>query len=768
MKKYLLFIILFAITGFGLFCETDKSSTESLRCIIDLKVDGKLELMNGGNSKVMEQSEEMKLEAGIWNLLDSVYYDVLVPAGTNYGVKFNRQSRKLEGISNINLCPESKQAVAKSPKWMRLELSNTLSKLNFMRQRKLAKIINDAADPYIDEIAFCIAYSSTAFLSSPYCYNELFAENAMLLYRNDSSLKYVDIVDYGDSKTDENYYSTVKYWRIDTAGNRTQVEVPKEIYYFYLVHPKLSDEIATYIDPTIFEHDHDIYMRNHIYNIAPPPTGVFWRDFLFNHTEAIPGRGDTLFPILREEVSKCDVLWDDRNIEPSAVRSMTKWINDVMDFTSQDERPHQPVRIYTIHIGRCGEHDDITNATSRACLVPCREVSTISTDHVWNEFWDEDWQQWEPVNNSHRDKLCYYGWGKKFGTVWSRRSDGPLEFVTKEYIKDGAVATINITVNDKSNKPIDGAQVLLFVRDLEDATKAAFDSYQNTNSEGKCTFIVGTERIYYTKIMTPYGNYPVQDGSVAQVISLPQSGQIVNTRCTINGTEPIANFTGISDPEDKTEDFVIKMNFNVEKEILNYSLFINDLEGETTYISNPGGKINSFITNEANYIKCDSNMQFDACHPVTDSQHGSPSGMIAFNVPDNDNWYAFINNDNSSKNYQHVTGYFSLYISPTVDVKDNPVLSNSAISNLLVYPNPFNTLSSMRFKLNLASNLNISIYNSQGSLVKTLFSGQKTTGDYELIWDGTDNNNKPASDGLYFYRIDSDTDRIIKNIVLMR
>jgi hypothetical protein len=766
MKKYFLFIILFALASIQLFSQINKSTTESLPSFIDLKVDGKLEIIKEQPLDTKHQTQEMKIQEGTWNLLDSVSYDIFLFAGSNYGVKFNRQNRKLEPITTINLSAEAKQAVAKAPKWLRLELTNTFSALSIMRQRKLAKIINDAVDPYIDEIAFAIAYSSPAYLTSNYCYNELFAENAMLLYRNDSALKYVDIVDYGDSKTDENYYSTVKYRRIDTAGNKVQVEVPKEIYYFYLVHPKLSDEIAAYVDPAVFEHDAS--MGNHTYNIAAPPAGVFWRDFLFNHTEPIPGRGDTLFPILKEQVSQCDVLWDDRNKEQSAIRTMTKWINDVMDFTSENERPHQPVRIYSIHIGRCGEHDDITNATSRSCLVPCREVSTISTDHVWNEFWDEDWQQWEPVNNSHRDKLCYYGWGKKFGTVWSRRSDGTIDFATKEYIKDGVVSTINITVNDKSNKPIDGAQVLLFVRDLTDTTKAAFDSYQITNSEGKCTFIVGTERIYFVKVNTPYGNFPAQDGYVGYVTSYPQGGQTVNTKCSIAGTKPKANFTAITDPEDNTEDFFLKMNFNVEKEVINWGLFINDLDGETTYNSVAGGKINSFITDETNYKKCDTNMQFDACHPVVESQHGSPSGMIAFNIPDNDNWYAFTNNDNSSKNYQHVTGYFSLYISPTVDVKDNPGISNEAISNLQLYPNPFNSLSSIRFSLNKASNLSVSIYNSQGNKVKTLYTGQKTSGDCELIWDGTDNNNKPASNGLYFYRIDSDSDRLIKNIVLLR
>jgi transglutaminase-like putative cysteine protease len=69
-----------------------------------------------------------------------------------------------------------------------------------------------------------------------------------------------------------------------------------------------------------------------------------------------------------------------------------------MSFTSNNERPHQPVRIITKHFGRCGEYADLTAAVARLALIPCTSIISISTDHTWNEFWDENWVAWEPVN----------------------------------------------------------------------------------------------------------------------------------------------------------------------------------------------------------------------------------------------------------------------------------------------------------------------------------------------------------------------------------
>ena len=83
-----------------------------------------------------------------------------------------------------------------------------------------------------------------------------------------------------------------------------------------------------------------------------------------------------------------------------------------MTFTSNSERPHQPVRIITKHIGRCGEYADMRAAIGRLGLIPTTSILCISGDHTWNHIWDEEWVHWD----GYIDNPLVYeqGWGKVF------------------------------------------------------------------------------------------------------------------------------------------------------------------------------------------------------------------------------------------------------------------------------------------------------------------------------------------------------------------
>ena len=267
---------------------------------------GQATLYQPESNKKETKESEIFLSKTDWLLLDSNYINTFLPAGANVGFQMNFSKRCLDLVSPFKLTDKAKEAVKKSPLWIRPVLENTLSKVSNVRQIELANVINNAPDPYIDEIAYSIAYSSSAFLNGAYCYPQLFRENANLIYSHDSDLKYVEIVDYGNSQTDENYYSTVRYYKIDTSGKKVQIEVPKEIYYEYIVHPKTSDEVAAYIDPSKSE------INNNVNNIAAPPTGVFWRDFLYTFTEERSDTTGVFYPILKDSITKCEVLWDEK------------------------------------------------------------------------------------------------------------------------------------------------------------------------------------------------------------------------------------------------------------------------------------------------------------------------------------------------------------------------------------------------------------------------------------------------------------------------
>ena len=68
-------------------------------------------------------------------------------------------------------------------------------------------------------------------------------------------------------------------------------------------------------------------------------------------------------------------------------------------------------------------------------------------------------------------------------------------------------------------------------------------------------------------------------------------------------------------------------------------------------------------------------------------------------------------------------------------------------------PNPFRHETIISFALKSDTHVNIDIYNVRGQKIKSFVDDFKLSGEYHLIWDGTDNNGRSASSGVYFYKM---------------
>lgn len=68
------------------------------------------------------------------------------------------------------------------------------------------------------------------------------------------------------------------------------------------------------------------------------------------------------------------------------------------------------------------------------------------------------------------------------------------------------------------------------------------------------------------------------------------------------------------------------------------------------------------------------------------------------------------------------------------------------------YPNPFNPSTTIALSLDKAQTVEVSIYDAQGRLVRTLFDGALAAGRNELQWDGRDNSGLATASGVYFSR----------------
>jgi|GEM_PF-6252635 len=85
------------------------------------------------------------------------------------------------------------------------------------------------------------------------------------------------------------------------------------------------------------------------------------------------------------------------------------------------------------------------------------------------------------------------------------------------------------------------------------------------------------------------------------------------------------------------------------------------------------------------------------------------------------------------------------------------------------YPNPFNLSTMIPVTINKQSNVEIKVFNIIGKEVKTIYHGILDSGEHFFRWDGTDNNGRVVSSGIYFYRlIVPQYPSLIKKMVLLK
>ncbi len=84
------------------------------------------------------------------------------------------------------------------------------------------------------------------------------------------------------------------------------------------------------------------------------------------------------------------------------------------------------------------------------------------------------------------------------------------------------------------------------------------------------------------------------------------------------------------------------------------------------------------------------------------------------------------------------------------------------------YPNPFNPSTTIRYALAEKTGVTLEIYTVLGQRVRTLFSGEQTTGEYEVVWDGTNDGGAHVASGVYFYRLRTGDFNAVRKLVMIR
>ena len=84
------------------------------------------------------------------------------------------------------------------------------------------------------------------------------------------------------------------------------------------------------------------------------------------------------------------------------------------------------------------------------------------------------------------------------------------------------------------------------------------------------------------------------------------------------------------------------------------------------------------------------------------------------------------------------------------------------------HPNPFNPETTIEYQLSQSSHVAITIYNTIGQSIRTLYDGQQNAGVYELIWDGKDNSGRKVGSGIYLYQLKVDDFVSVKKMVMIQ
>ena len=86
----------------------------------------------------------------------------------------------------------------------------------------------------------------------------------------------------------------------------------------------------------------------------------------------------------------------------------------------------------------------------------------------------------------------------------------------------------------------------------------------------------------------------------------------------------------------------------------------------------------------------------------------------------------------------------------------------------LNYPNPFNSSTTIRYRIEEPGRVRLEIFDVQGKKVKTLADGYAGLGAYRVEWDGADARGTPVATGVYLARLQKGTASLFHKMLLLK
>ncbi len=129
----------------------------------------------------------------------------------------------------------------------------------------------------------------------------------------------------------------------------------------------------------------------------------------------------------------------------------------------------------------------------------------------------------------------------------------------------------------------------------------------------------------------------------------------------------------------------------------------------------------------------------------------------------------FVCENDTTKSYAALTDSLGNYsIGLITGIDDNTSLVPTKFELAQNYPNPFTISTTISYKLNKQSDVQVTIYDILGREVKKYNIGEQQTGVHGILWDGRNNFGEKVATGIYFYRLNVGKESLVNKMLLTR
>lgn len=648
-------------------------------------------------------------------------------------IEFNTAEKTVKYLPPAyTLHTKCQQAIKRAPKWLEMDLIRQFRKLSKLYlDDDFADLIINAPQNVTDEVAFQVANLSLETLKDTRfrATMNLLTDNAKFIYSTADSLKYVEIREYGDFSSG-NYYTTARY-RIKNGADTIWYEIPSEIYYWYIVMPKIDRE--------------GVYQQDNTSSTQFRTYGYFWRQYLwlnpnsgFDYTKVnittSKGSIDTIqrFGALMKIPT---VLWDrnqtylpfKRSFDSAdnALDMLGNWASRSIPIDAKGNRPFTPNQCIMEHDGNCHEDAILVAAAARTALIPLIHLNTQGEDHAFGAVYDNNqWYHYEFFRGGFSDAINpsfagitnmmkggSYSWTTS--VVQGSRPDGYRTDHTSEYTSK--LSTLNFSVSDKDGLPVDGAKIIVWCSPGPYSSGwVAKIGFAWTDHTGKLSLTVGAGKKYAFQVYHPkFGWLPNSTNAYTINTSNAVSGQSYNAPASYNDKNMPQLKMGKHLELPPAANFGIQINF-ITKNIIAGTNDEDVQKSQFAYRVDDDGSLSFFLLNEENYNKFKNKDTFNYYFPVKYFNNGN----LFLPLPAEGKFYVLFSNQEATVNYQEISFEASLL----KDAVYQSVFHNNQSEINEVYPSLFNE----KCYLNVANWVkSISIFDITGKKIAELNNDDK-------------------------------------------